>query len=94
VSEALVTSVSHAASCSRDHVPRPPCRFGFATPGEQGIDEQADSSAGAFAVTFILVKTTMPVRLLIDAAITPKLAQKLEGTPLAGPLGLGKENTT
>ena len=39
-------------------------------------------------MTFILVKATMPARLLMDAAITPKLADVLSNTPLAGPLGL------
>ena len=52
------------------------------------LSARIDPTAGALAVTFILVKATMPARLLMDAAITPKLADVLSNTPLAGPLGL------
>ena len=57
----------------------------------EALSSKIDPSAGTLAVTFVLVKTTMPARLLIDAAITPKLAVALAGTPFAGPLGLSKK---
>lgn len=57
------------------------------------ISSRVDPNAGAFAVTFVLVKATTPIRLVIDAFITPKLANVLQDTPLAGPLGLSKEAT-
>mmetsp|Transcript_47063 Transcript_47063/g.75827 ORF Transcript_47063/g.75827 Transcript_47063/m.75827 type:complete len:119 (-) Transcript_47063:167-523(-) len=57
----------------------------------EAISSRVDPSAGAFAVTFVLVKATTPIRLLIDAFITPKLADVLQNTPLAGPLGLSKQ---
>eukprot|EP00961_Rhodomonas_salina_P094947 1277603-Rhodomonas_salina.1 len=41
--------------------------------------------AGAFAIAFVLVKLTGPVRLMFDIAITPTLAGYLRGTWLAGP---------
>lgn len=55
-----------------------------------GIKSLIDPSAGTLAISFILVKLTMPVRLALDAAVVPTLANALKDTPLSGPLGLNK----
>lgn len=59
----------------------------------ESIASHVDPSAGAFAIAFVLVKLTGPVRLMFDIAITPTLAGYLRGTWLAGPLGLRKKDT-
>jgi hypothetical protein len=48
------------------------------------IASHVDPSAGAFAIAFVLVKLTGPLRLMIDLAITPILARYLRRTWLAG----------
>jgi len=58
----------------------------------ESIASHVDPSAGAFAIAFVLVKLTGPVRLMFDVAITPTLAGYLRGTWLAGPLGLRKKS--
>ena len=52
------------------------------------IASHIDPSAGAFAIAFVVVKLTGPMRLMLDLAITPMLARYLRHTWLAGPLGL------
>mmetsp|Transcript_105718 Transcript_105718/g.170132 ORF Transcript_105718/g.170132 Transcript_105718/m.170132 type:complete len:335 (+) Transcript_105718:14-1018(+) len=52
------------------------------------IASHIDPSAGAFAIAFVVVKLTGPMRLMVDLAITPMLARYLRHTWLAGPLGL------
>ena len=52
------------------------------------ISSHIDPSAGAFAIAFVVVKLTGPMRLMVDIAITPMLARYLRHTWLCGPLGL------
>jgi len=52
------------------------------------VATRIDPNGGAVAVSYIIVKALSPVRLLLDVALIPKLAEALRPTPLAGFFGL------
>ncbi|KAJ1485029.1 hypothetical protein T484DRAFT_1946373 [Baffinella frigidus] len=55
------------------------------------VASKIDPSAGTFAVAFVLTKASAPVRIAMDLAVTPIVADALRNTAVAGILGLKPE---